>query len=411
MHSRKILIAILIFSSVFMSFGDEDEKVLRLKIGREDLKDKVMEVSADTIYSAEKGTPVPFDEMIQEMAASRFIYVGETHNSFPMHQIQAKIISALYEQDRNLAVGLEMFPVTRQEVLNKWSLGILSECEFISKGQWYVTWNFNFGYYQKIFQLAKEKSLPMYALNVPRYIISQIRMKGWGALSEEEKEMVPKPGLGHEEHRSLIRTIFENTHLPPQMKGKELEMAFEGLYRAQSAWDETMAFYALKAQEKEEGKVVVLAGSGHLLYNLGINRRAFERSQLPFKTVICIVVPKDRQSLEVSRSLGDYIWGIPEEEIPAFPSVGLSLKKIDGLDNLVISENPINGVAENGDFEKGDVILSVDGRAFDDINELRIYLSRFSWGDEVKFLLLRDAEKIQVVLKFLMTENENDGQE
>jgi len=331
MHFKRCLTVLMVLSFVSITFADEEERVLRLRIGDKDLKDKTMEVSIETIYSAEKGQPIAFAEMIQEMAACRFIYVGETHNSFPMHQIQAKIISALYGQDRNLSVGLEMFPVISQEILNRWSLGILPECEFIRTGQWYVNWNYNFGFYQKIFQFAKEKSLPMYALNAPRDLISQIRMRGWESLSEEEKDMIPQPDLSHQEHRSLIRTIFESTHLPPQMKGRGLEMAFEGLYRAQSAWDETMAFYALKALEKEEGKMVVLAGSGHLLYNLGINRRAFEKSRLPFKTVVCVVIPKDKQVLEVSRSLADYVWGIPEEEKPMFPSVGLSFKKINGL--------------------------------------------------------------------------------
>jgi uncharacterized iron-regulated protein len=408
MFFKRILMALMILLSVSMIFADEDEKVLRLKIGNKDLKDKTMDVSVETIYSAEKGTSVAFSDMIREMAASRFIYVGETHDSFFMHQIQAKIISALYEQDRNLSIGLEMFPVTWQEILNRWSLGILSECEFIKTAQWYVNWNYNFGFYQKIFQFVKEKSLPLYGLNAPRDLISQIRMKGWEALSDKEKEMVPQPDLSHREHRSLIRTIFESTHLPPQMKGKGLEMAFEGLYRAQSAWDETMAFYALKALKKEEGKMVVLAGSGHLLYNLGINRRIFEKSRLPFKTVVCVAIPQGQQTVEVSRSLADYVWGIPEEEKPVFPSVGLSFKKIDGLENLVIDRKPIDGVAKNSNFEKGDIVLSVDSKAFKDINELRIYLAQFRWEDEAKFLVLRDGEEIQVALEFAADKNEKE---
>jgi uncharacterized iron-regulated protein len=408
MFFKRILMALMILLSVSMIFADEDEKVLRLKIGNKDLKDKTMDVSVETIYSAEKGTSVAFSDMIREMAASRFIYVGETHDSFFMHQIQAKIISALYEQDRNLSIGLEMFPVTWQEILNRWSLGILSECEFIKTAQWYVNWNYNFGFYQKIFQFVKEKSLPLYGLNAPRDLISQIRMKGWEALSDKEKEMVPQPDLSHREHRSLIRTIFESTHLPPQMKGKGLEMAFEGLYRAQSAWDETMAFYALKALKKEEGKMVVLAGSGHLLYNLGINRRVFEKSRLPFKTVVCVAIPQGQQTVEVSRSLADYVWGIPEEEKPVFPSVGLSFKKIDGLENLVIDRKPIDGVAKNSNFEKGDIVLSVDSKAFKDINELRIYLAQFRWEDEAKFLVLRDGEEIQVALEFAADKNEKE---
>ncbi len=410
MLQKKILMALMVILSVFMTFADEEEKILRLSIGDKDLKDKVMEIAPGTIYSTKKGKPVPFALMIQEMNKSRFVYIGETHNSFPMHQIQSRIIQALHEQDKNLCVGLEMLPVTFQEALNKWSLGLLTQDEFIREGQWYVNWNFNFGYYEEIFRFAKEKSVPVYALNIPRTIISKIRMKGWEALSMEEKEMVPKPDLSHEDHRMLIRTIFESTDLPHQMKGSGLEMAFEGLYRAQSAWDETMAFYAFKALEKENKRMVVLAGSGHLLYNLGINRRVYKKNRLPFRTLVCVDIPKDKQSIEVSRSLADYVWGLPEEEKPVFPSVGLSLKKFDGLENLVVERKPIDGVAKGADFEKGDVILSVDGQQFTDINELRIYFAKFSWDDEAKFRILREAQEIEVVLKFQITDSEEGFQ-
>lgn len=410
MSFRKIiLILILALAFSLLRGAEEEDKILLLKIGNEKLKDKTMDISAGKIYSLREGTPIPFSKMIKEMREGHFVYVGETHNSLPMHEIQLKIIQALYEQDRKLSVGLEMFPVSFQEVLNKWSMGILLRPEFIRESQWYVNWNYNFGFYENVFKFTKENKIPLYPLNVPRAIIREIRLKGWDSLSEEEKKMVPLPDLSHQEHRSLIRAIFESTELPHQMKGKGLEMAFEGLYRAQSAWDEVMAFNALQAQEKEKGKMVVLAGSGHLIYNLGINRRAYAQSSLPYKTVICVVVPEDRESVKVSRSLADYIWGIPEEKLSAFPSVGLRFKKFDGLQNLVIETKPIDGVAKHADFEKGDVVLSVDGKSFSDINELRIYLAQFKWNDEVEFILLRNAQEIKVLLKFHPLERKNEG--
>jgi uncharacterized iron-regulated protein len=412
MNFRKIImILIFILVASVLRSSEEEDKTLLLQIGNDRLKDKTMDISAGKIYSLDEGKPIPFSKMIEEMRKSRFVYVGETHNSLPMHEIQLKIIRALYEQDRDLSVGLEMYPVGFQEVLNKWNMGILLRDEFIRESQWYVNWNYNFGFYEDIFQFTKENTIPLYALNVPRTIIREIRFKGWDSLSEEEKKMVPQPDLSHQEHRSLIRTIFESTEMPHQMKGKGLEMAFEGLYRAQSAWDEVMAFNALQFNRREKGKMVVLAGSGHLLYNLGINRRAYEQSALPFKTVICVVVPEGRESVEVSRSLSDYVWGIPEEKLPAFPSVGLRLKKFEGLQNLVIETKPIEGVAKHADFEKGDVVLSVDGRNFSDINELRIYLAQFKWNDVVEFSLLRNAQQVKVLLKFQIPEREDKGRE
>ncbi|MGB8951383.1 MAG: ChaN family lipoprotein [Candidatus Aminicenantales bacterium] len=396
-----LLAAAFILSRIGTVCGqDTGEKSLLLKIGDKRFKDKTLEVKSGEIHSASEGRSIPFAKMIRELNACPFVYIGETHDSLPMHDIQLRVIQALYEVDRNIAVGLEMFPASVQNVLNKWSLGILTEDEFLREAGWYVHWNFNFGFYRDIFAFVRENKIPLYALNAPREIISKIRMSGWEALREDEKKIVPEPTLSHEEHRLLIRTIFESTELPPQMKGEGLDMMFEGLYRSQSAWDEVMAHNVLEAAGKERRKIIVLAGSGHLLYNLGINRRTFEKNLQPFKTIIVVPIPRTTKSLQVARSLGDFIWGIAEEERPAFPSVGLNFKKYKDLENLVIERKPINGSAKCADFDKGDVILSVDGKTFSDVNELRMYLAQFIWEGEATFRLLRSGQEKEVILKF-----------
>jgi len=405
----RISFSLIFLSILFLCFlfsEEKEDKSLLLQIGEKDYKDEVLEIFPGQICSQREGKSVSFLKMIKNMKGSRFVYVGETHNNLPMHDIQLRIIQALYEQDNSLSIGLEMLPLSTQEILNRWSLGTLTQDEFIREIEWYVNWNYNFGFYEKIFGFAKENKIPLYALNVPREIIKEIRIKGWDGLSDDEKKLVPQPDLTDEEHRILIRTIFESTEIPHQMKGKSLEMAFEGLYRAQSAWDEVMAFNAVRAVK--EKKMVVLAGSGHLLYNLGINRRAYKRSRLHFKTVVSLEVPRGKENIGVSRSLADYVWAIPEQERPAFPSVGLSFKKFDDLENLVVERKPIDGVAKGADFERGDVVLSVDGKAFDDINQLRMYLARFSWEEEAKFRLVRKAQELEVTLKFKMPEEKKE---
>ncbi len=382
--------------------GDEKpDPTLALKIGDPKLKDKTMEASAGLLLSAAKGAPTTFEAMVREMGSSRFVYVGETHNSLPMHDVQFEVLRALYARDRHLAVGMEMFPVTVQETLNKWSAGLLTKDEFIREVRWYVNWNFHFGYYERIFDFAKEHGLPIYALNIPREIISKLRMRGWEALSDEEKSYIPQPpDVAHEDHRTLIRTIFESMDMPHQMKGPGLDQVFEGLYRSQSAWDEVMGANTVRGFEREGRRVVVCAGSGHLVYNLGLNRRAAERMDAPFKTVIAVVVPEGRKSVTVSRSLADYVVGLAPESEPAFPSVGLAFKKVEGLENLVIESKPLDGVAAKADFEKGDVLLSVDGKSYDDVNEIRMALARLVGGGETTFRVLRAGTVKDVILKF-----------
>jgi uncharacterized iron-regulated protein len=395
-----LLAGILVAGAVAQE--ESDTSTLRLNLGNPKYKDKSLQITADTIFSARTGLPMEYPEMVQELARARLVYVGESHNSLAMHTIQAGIIRSLYEQDPSFTIGMEMFTSRRQEHLNKWSAGLLTEKEFIRDAQWYVAWNFNFKYYADIFDAAKSLRIPIHGLNAPREIISKLRMRGWDALSSEEKAMVPNPDVSHEEHRAYIRSIFEDMDMPAAMKGPGLDKVFDGLYRAQSAWDEVMADNILKSLAYTQRKMVVLAGSGHLMYNLGINRRAFEESGWPYKTVVCVEVPKDRKSLEVTRSLGDYIWGLPSEERPAYPSIGLSLKKFDGLINPVVDRKPFNGVALDAGFEKGDVILSVENHKSGDINSLRSFLAHFTWGDTIEFTVLRDAQPktIQVLFEF-----------
>jgi uncharacterized iron-regulated protein len=379
---------------------DKPDPILTLGIGDPKLKDKVMEIGAGGILAGATGATVAFDRMIQEMTASRIVHVGETHDAMAMHEIQFQVIRALYAKDRHLAIGMEMVPVTLQETLNEWTAGLLTKEEFLREIRWYVTWNFNFGYYEKIFDFAREHRLPIYALNAPREVITKIRMRGWDALTDAEKALFPgTPDVSNQDHRTLIRTVFESSDIPHAMKGAGLDQVFEGLYRSQSAWDEVMGANAVRAAQAEGRRVVVLVGSGHLLYNLGLNRRAYERSKLPFKTVVAVEVPAGKKSLPVSRAIADYVFGLAAAPQKAFPTIGLGLKKIENLENLVIDPKPTEGVAGRSDFEKGDVILSVDGKAYSDINELRMALARLACGDEAKFKVLRAGAVKDVSLK------------
>jgi S1-C subfamily serine protease len=112
-----------------------------------------------------------------------------------------------------------------------------------------------------------------------------------------------------------------------------------------------------------------------------------------------VAIPAGKRTLSVSRTLGDYVFGLAEEEKPAFPTIGLSFKKVDNLENLVIDAKPTDGAASRAEFEKGDIVLSVDGKAYTDINEIRMELAKLRCGGEVKFKLLRAGQIKDVALK------------
>jgi uncharacterized iron-regulated protein len=379
--------------------AQEVDARLRLELGDPRFKHQTVDVAPGQIISMETGGAVPFEAMIRDMRSAPFVCVGEAHDSLPTHELQARIIRALWKQDHRLAVGLEMIPAARQEILSQWSRGLLADDEFLRETSWYTSWGFNFGLYRPILVFAKEHAIPLYALDTPREVSAQFKMQDGKILPEENKIPAPLPGPAGEESRALLRKGLESMKMPAEIKGAVLERMFEDLYRSQVERETDMAGRIVRARQLEGRKVVVLIGSGHLMFGLGLDRLVHEGSGQPLRRVIPVSVPKGRASVAVTRSLADYIVGYRAEERPAFPSIGLSFKPAPGASRLMVASKPDEGAARGQDFEAGDIVLSVDGRAFSDADALLVHLAKVSWGGEVRFRLLRAGAERAVVLK------------
>jgi uncharacterized iron-regulated protein len=372
---------------------------LRLELGDPRFKQQTVDVAPGQIISRESGRPMPFGTMIRDMRSVAFVYVGEAHDSLPTHELQARIIQALWEQDHHVAVGLEMIPAARQEALSQWSRGLLTEEEFLRKTGWYTNWGFPFGLYRSIFAFAKEHEIPLYALDTPREVVARFHVQDGKVLSEEAKAARPEPDPAEEESRALLRKGLESMKMPAELKGAVLERMFEDLYRTQVERESDMAGRTVRAHGLEGRKVVVLIGSGHLLFGLGVDRFVRTTSGQPSRSVVPVVVPKGRASVAVTRSLADYIAGVAAEERPAFPSIGLSFKPAPDASRLMVALKPDDGAARGQDFEAGDIVLAVDGQVFSDVDALLVHLAKVPRGGEVRFRLLRAGVERTVVLR------------
>jgi uncharacterized iron-regulated protein len=379
--------------------GRQVDPRLRLELGDPRFKHQTVDVAPGQIISMESGRAIPFEAMIRDMRSVPFISIGEAHGSLPTHELQARIIRALWKQDHHVAVGLEMVPASRQEALSQWSRGLLTEAEFLRKTGWYTTWGFNFGLYRPILAFAKEHEIPLYAFDTPREVVARFRVQDGRVLPEEVKPPVPEPDPAEEESRFLLRQSLESMKMPADLKGAVIERMFEDLYRSQVERESDMAGRAIRAQRLEGRKVVVLIGSGHLMFGLGLDRLVHDRSGQPSRSVVPVQVPKGEASVTVTRSLADYIVGYRAEERPAYPVIGLAFKPAPDASRLMVASKPIEGAARGRDFEEGDIVLSVDGQVFSDVDALLIHLANVPWGGEVRFRLLRAGVEKTAVLK------------
>jgi uncharacterized iron-regulated protein len=241
--------------------------------------------------------------MIRQLEAATFILIGEQHDNAQHHLFQAQVIEGLVQSGRSVIVGMEMFDRTKQYPLNLWTLNRLSGAEFIEQSEWQTQWGFDFALYRPIFEVVYRHRLRLVGLNVPRALVRQTARQGWQSVSEAERLGIPDPDLSVEEHRKLFYALLGGEHPTGQAQN-------DNFYTAQVVWDTGMADTALRYLERTVPSprlaFVILAGNGHVMYDVGISLCLRMRTQLP--TRVITPLPPSAQPMQVRASLGDFVW-------------------------------------------------------------------------------------------------------
>ncbi|MEM6794910.1 MAG: ChaN family lipoprotein [Acidobacteriota bacterium] len=368
----------------------------QLPIGDEARRDKTVQPALDTLLDTRTGEALDPAELPKLLAKTRLLLIGESHTSTEFHRVQEIVLRELHKAGRKVVIGLEMMPTDQQGSLDRWVAGELSEREYLEAGDWYGHWGYHWEYYRPIFQLARQNSIAMRGLNVPRDLVSQVRAEGFDGLEKEDRaRLPPEIDLPTDEFRRLFLSYFPSdgggVH---QLEGEMLE----GFLLAQTAWDAAMAWAAVEALRADpEAMVVVLVGSGHVAYGLGIARQAAPHFEGEIRTLIPVRASLDGEpSPEISASYADFVWGVAEERWERFPSLGVSTREGEGGMRevlFVIEESP---AAATG-LTAGDLLLTVDGQEIAQAQALSFLMAEKRWGDSVHLRWRRGEKEMESV--------------
>ncbi|MEM8998218.1 MAG: ChaN family lipoprotein [Acidobacteriota bacterium] len=371
----------------------------RLPVGDPERREKTVAPELDVLLDTRTLKPLAPRELSAKLAGVRLLLVGESHTSEEFHRVQEIVLRELHRAGRKVVVGLEMFPPDSQQALDQWSAGELADAEFLEASGWYEHWGYRWEYYRSIFELIRDEGLPMRGLNVPRDVVRAAREKGFDGLDPEDRRRLPEEiQPATPEFQRLFLSYFGDDSGLHALEGEMLE----GFLRAQTAWDASMAYNASKVlAEDPEAMVVVLVGSGHVAYGLGIARQAAPLLEAPVATLIPVPVSVDGEPVEdVSASYADFLWGVAEEEWTRFPSLGLSTREVEGAEDgarevLFVAEA---SAAEEAGLEAGDVLISVGGRAVKGAEAIRLATASLQWGDTIDVRYRRGDEEHTVTL-------------
>ncbi len=260
-------------------------------------------VRPEEIVDTHRRRTVSLQEMIRLLEPATFILIGEQHDNARHHQFQAQAIEGLVQAGRSVIVGMEMFDRTKQYALNLWTLNRLSEAEFIEQSEWKTQWGFDFALYRPIFEVVSRYRLRLVGLNVPRSVVRRTARGGWQSVPEAERMGVPDPDLSVEAHRKLFYALLGGGHPSGQTQN-------DNFYAAQVVWDTAMADAALRYLERTVPSprlaFVILAGNGHVMYDVGISLRLRMRSNLATRVIVPLL-PSEKP-IQVQASLGDFVW-------------------------------------------------------------------------------------------------------
>jgi aminopeptidase N len=346
------------------------------------------------LFPGPEGVHVPdirsFDDIIEGLRQSRVVYFGEIHTDMGTHIAQLQVIQALHQENPNLAVGMEMFPRSAQHALDGYINGtIATEGEFLKQSDYFTVWGYDYRLYREIIEYARLHRIPLIGLNIDKTIVSHVFREGSPDGLEADlladvpvERQLDLPGY----RQRLIRAF--SSHDQRNNNGRNLG----GFLQAQSIWDEAMAeTIAGYLRAHPEKRMVVIAGNGHVYKDTAIPPRVARRIDIP--QAVLSSISHNSTGRETGYHV-DYLLYTRSIELPPPAKVGviLEVEKVDETSDRtrvrVVGISP-HGKAGEAGMQKNDVILSVDGQAVEDINDLKIILLDRNPGDTVKIRVLR----------------------
>ncbi|HEU4394779.1 MAG TPA: ChaN family lipoprotein, partial [Planctomycetota bacterium] len=171
------------------------------------------------IVDARRERACSFEEMIDDLASVRMVYIGETHTNPEHHEVQRRVLEALLKRRPRLLVGLEMMERPYQEYLDRWCEGGMEEETFLREANWYGQWS-DWDLYGPILRLARDCRIRAIALNVDRTYIAEVRRKGLLNVPPWIRAKLPDDiDLSVKAHRKALREVFASPGSHPGADG------------------------------------------------------------------------------------------------------------------------------------------------------------------------------------------------
>jgi uncharacterized iron-regulated protein len=220
------------------------------------------------------GEPVEYAEMLEDLAGSRVIYLGERHTLARHHQIQSQLLANLAARKLPLVLALEQIEAHHQPAVERFNRREIDFSGLAEAIDWPHRWT-NYQQYRSLLETARRHGIPVLGLNARPETIRQVARGGGVARlpAETRKELPPQMQLADPLYEKLLAAEL-SVHMAATPE------RLRPMIEAQIARDETMAEVLAGYLRSEQGRgrtAVVICGAGHAIYGLAMVARVRSR--------------------------------------------------------------------------------------------------------------------------------------
>jgi uncharacterized iron-regulated protein len=268
------------------------------------------------IYSVKQAKEISLDEMISDFNAADVVFFGEEHNDSVAHYLEKACFELFSkQQNKNVALSMEMFDRDVQNVMNEYLSGAIREKNFNKDAR---VWS-NYRDYKPMVEYAKENKLDVICANAAGRYSNLAGRKGQQALmdlpklSHQNFAPLPYDTASGAYYKKLIALTSHEAPATNDTAKKALPVMSMGgfnLIMAQSLWDATMAYSIAEYLKSHQGKKVFqVNGRFHSDEGFAIVTQLLKYRP---KTVIKIISASSDESFpnidwEKFKQLGDYV--------------------------------------------------------------------------------------------------------
>lgn len=211
----------------------------------------------DRVWDVHAGAYISVDDLFQRAAVSRYVLLGEQHDSEAHHARQLQMLQALSARGLKPALALEQFDTEHQAALRQAQQSGVREAEALADAGQLNRQGWRWPMYRELIAYAARQGWPLLAANLSR---SQARRIVLGEVSA--------PAAADAGQQRLM----EDDVIQGHCGHRPSDQLLAGMVGAQRARDARMA----AVLEAAGGPVVLIAGAGHVRRDRAVPRHLAE---------------------------------------------------------------------------------------------------------------------------------------